>query len=676
MTLATNDLLYVAGAVQPHDKTEAALSRGFLGSDFQRQNHIGNIKALNSFFASEQVKHEESLPEFDAEHIREAAARSDENNRLVQGRKSPTHPQQAQLDKILLQERKLQRGSCVLDSIESVYNHEALYAITEREGGAKILPFADEATSNAPEVSPASVRLMNREWSGQYKVQYYTQTPASAAPDAVCGERFTEKLTKRAVKNIFESAAYVSACHGGFTTFLTLTFSQEQRCKIFGGMNATATETPIDIQKNMADPVTNIAGPYCDIDFSADDPAATVNILDDGTVKVLNGNREIAGDYTPLCNRPKELYTLTKTAESTIGKEVSRFMDGVKKMYHRGWVADHTVEVDAESGAKFCPLPKVETQIAGYRKAGEFGPTKEPANFHYIWVAECPANDDGEPNPHVHVLLNWSVPQQLFSAWANRIEGIWGNGFAHLERIRESKAAGTYIIKAVGYAAKGDNADQGLIKGNRYNIARCSRAPAWECIASFEADNMAAIIKECGYKLEQWKKPLSRTLHRIEKQLNQTVKARAIAKKAKKPQQEINKLKGRIIRLENQARATRDQMKARCVHASTKNLFCIAFDGEQAGNKAYDFLLWAAGARGWSMSPRTDDTDYLEVLREAKLAAWDRYQHSYHRFREKRAYWHSVLTDPLIPPTEGDPDIELSRSMVLREQYETLQLAA
>ncbi|MDN3683915.1 hypothetical protein QW180_07745 [Vibrio sinaloensis] len=53
---------------------------------------------------------------------------------------------------------------------------------------------------------------------------------------------------------------------------------------------------------------------------------------------------------------------------------------------------------------------------------------------------------------------------------------------------------------------KGENADQGLIRGNRYNIARCSRAPAWETLATFEADNITAVIKELGYKLEQWKK--------------------------------------------------------------------------------------------------------------------------------------------------------------------------
>ncbi|MBV1842593.1 hypothetical protein KSX29_18515, partial [Photobacterium ganghwense] len=103
--------------------------------------------------------------------------------------------------------------------------------------------------------------------------------------------------------------------------------------------------------------------------------------------------------------------------------------------YQRGWVANHTQEIDAESGAKYSKL--TEKRIPGHSKPSEFGPTREAADFHYIWVAECPANDDGEPNPHVHVLLNWAVPQNLFPAWALRLESLWGKGFAHLERIKK-----------------------------------------------------------------------------------------------------------------------------------------------------------------------------------------------------------------------------------------------
>ncbi|MGF1761021.1 hypothetical protein L4D76_24475 [Photobacterium sagamiensis] len=715
--LSNNDLFYVAATVQPHDKTEqhlAAYNSGFLGFDFcgprlgvlnpEQLWELNRVSRENEFFTEKQKAHAASLPNYNADHLREAAARSAENNRLVQGRKSPTHPQQAQLDKILRQERKLERGDVELVSIEAAYNHDTLYALTDEGNKARVLPPKGKTKIAEPKINPNSIRLMNREWSGQYKIQYHTQTPSSSAPDAQEGDRFTESLTKRAVSKIFESGAYVATCCGGFTTFLTLTFKNEQRNKIFGGMVegdaapystlpepplpasktrgprsmlrgrpqlkcTDGSNTPIDIKRNMAKSIEHIAGPYCYIDMCADDPALTVDIHDDGSVKVMNENGDIAGPYSPLFAKPEKAFTLTKTAETTIGKEVSRFLDSAKKMYHRGWIANHTVEVDVESGAEYCKLK--DKSVGGHSKPSEFGPTQDPADFHYIWVAECPANEDGEPNPHVHILLNWSVPKPLFSAWSKRVEKIWGNGFANLQRIKQPKAAGTYLIKAVGYAAKGENADQGLIKGNRYNIAQCSRAPAWVCVDSFEAGNMAAIIKECGYKLEQWRKPLNRSIRRIEKQLEQTIKAKSIAKQAKKPDDVVHKLTGRIIRLENQRRSTRDQIKKRGVHASTKNIFCIAFDGEQAEDKAYDFLLWAAGARGWSMESKSEDETYRQTVAEAKQTASIEYADSYYRFKEKRAYWQSVLNDEHFRnEREVDPDVALSRSMLMIEQYE------
>ncbi|WP_211315223.1 rolling circle replication-associated protein [Photobacterium lipolyticum] len=716
--LSNNDLFYVAATVQPHDKTEnnlAAYNSGFLGFDFcgprpsrlnpEQRWELNRVSRENEFFAEKQKAHAASLPDYNADHLREAAARSDENNRLVQGRKSPTRHKMSDLSRRVAMLRKAQRGSVVLDSIEAAYNHDTLYALSDNGNKARVLAPKGKSKIAEPKINPNSIRLMKRDWSGGFKVQYHTQTPSSAAPDAQEGDRFTENLTKRAVSKIFESGAYVATCCGGFTTFLTLTFKKEQRNKIFGGMVegdaapystlpkpplpasktrgarsmlrgrpqlkcTDGTNTPINIKRNMAKSVDHIAGPYTALDvpttFEKDSGMIAGPICPQPVL--MNADRVIAGPYSPLCAKPEKEFTLTKTAETTIGKEVSRFLDGAKKMYHRGWVANHTVEIDVESGAEYCKLE--EKSIAGYTKASDVGPTQEPSDFHYIWVAECPANEDGEPNPHVHVLLNWSVPKPQFSAWSKRLEKLWGNGFANLQRIQQPKAAGTYIIKAVGYAAKGENADQGLIKGNRYNIAQCSRAPAWECVASFEADNMAAIIKECGYQLEQWRKPLNRSIRRIERQIDQTIKAKAIAKQAKKPQDVIHKLTGRIIRLEHQQKAVRDQIKSREVYATTKNIFCFSFDGEHAEEKAWDFLLWAAGARGWSMESRSDDETYRQIVAEAKQAARIEYANNYNQFKEKRAYWQSVLHDPLIRCDDGDRDAELAWSMSMREQYE------
>ncbi|KHT64040.1 hypothetical protein RJ45_08670, partial [Photobacterium gaetbulicola] len=107
-----------------------------------------------------------------------------------------------------------------------------------------------------------------------------------------------------------------------------------------------------------------------------------------------------------------------------------------------------------------------------------------------------------------------------------------------------------------------------------------------------------------------WKKPLQRSLYRLEKEKERAIKAKAIAKKAQRPKAAIQKLTALIARLEGKQQAINNQIKARGIHASTKNRFCLSFEGEQAEDKAYDFLLWAAGARGWSMLPKDDDPDY------------------------------------------------------------------
>ncbi|AAW86526.1 hypothetical protein VF_2031 [Aliivibrio fischeri ES114] len=684
------------GAIRPHDETkknDACFRAGFLGSKIQEQPYseqerellasgvvkklpvydriLGSDKKSSSYdhVSGRKPQHiievERSTAHFEKlnqtpEHVREAAARIAEEYSLVNGRKSPTEEMSSRKWRIRSALRVLKRGPSYpveLASAESHFSHDVLYGSTERST-ASILNEKGQKNPNESQLAPVSFQIQHREWSGQYRGQLITQTPASSAPDANVGERFTEKLTARSVSKIFSSAAYVSTCHEGFTTFLTLTFNKAQRLRIFGGMTDEYTTLsdervgahhPMRFRRNMitrkagknerkiSAPVCDIAGPYTSIE------------IQDHAVE-MNMNREIMGDYCLLSEKPKNAFTVEKTIETTIGKEVSRLLDGLKKMYQRGWIADHTIQVDEESNAQYCDLKRASVKPHCKAVATEFGPSFTKDDFHYIWVAECPANEDGEPNPHVHVLLKWTVEPHLFSAWAMRCEKIWGHGFAKLERIREPKAAGTYIIKAVGYAAKGDDASQGLVKGNRYSIAKCSRAPSWECIASFEANNITAIIKELGYKLEQWKKPLERSLNRLSYQKSQTIKAKAIA--AKQPgttEDKLKKMQSSIIRLEKQAQKVKQEMKSRQVHVSTENNFSISFDGQDAKQKVDDFLMWAAGARGWSMDCRDMD------LSELKVEADELYQSDYVRFKDKRAYWQAVLCDSVpIEPDENE----------------------
>lgn len=476
-----------------------------------------------------------------------------------------------------------------LDTRMGHEDFDVMYSTTE-QSKARVLPLKHEKIPPFElKLSPVSLQIQKREWSGQYRAQLVTQTPSSNAPDANTGTRFTEKLTPSSVSKVFESGAYVAQCHDGFSAFITLTFNEAQRLAIFGGMTLGDDEN----------------GPHSPVEFKRD-----------------CGQIVYAKDapYTQLPNQP---FQVIKSIDTTMGKEVSRFLSGAKKMYQRGWATSEGEKISAHYKAK----------------SSQFGPDREKADFHYLWVAECPPNENGEPNPHVHLIMRWTVEPEYFQEWAKRLENLWGHGIAHIERIRHPKAASSYLIKAIGYAAKGANAEQGLIKGNRYNISKCSRAPAWETLATFEADNITAIIKELGYKLEQWKKPLQRSLSRINKQKEQTITAKSIAIKANKPSDHLNKLQGRIIRLEHAAKSISQQMKSKQIHASTKNRFSFAIDGENAKERMDDFLFWAAGARGWSMVCR--DVDCSDIKQEAN----DYYSDHYQRFLEKRAYWRDVLNN-------------------------------
>jgi hypothetical protein len=128
------------------------------------------------------------------------------------------------------------------------------------------------------------------------------------------------------------------------------------------------------------------------------------------------------------------------------------------------------------------------------------GQVKVPGNDHklkYCWVAENPKNKDGEDNPHLHVLMSWQVPYALFHSWAKRVEGIWGQGFACLEKIKDPISAGAYMAKAADYITKSSGkSDQGKINGNRYGISIDARAPPWACIGKYELGIMGSLIAD------------------------------------------------------------------------------------------------------------------------------------------------------------------------------------
>ncbi|WP_155859044.1 rolling circle replication-associated protein [Enterovibrio calviensis] len=455
---------------------------------------------------------------------RAAAEQSDGKTRLVKGCKSPTPSKE--------------------DERRTLIANQAKHLQHKANGGTIGLSFADQPPETHHDAYKhyrkhqlsergRSFRILHQSWSGKYRAGIFVQPRPQDAPAPMSGARLTENLTQKAVRKIFESAAYVATLHGGFTTFLTLTFDSASRARLFAGDE----ETP----------------------------------------------------------------------ETTVGREVSRFLDGAKKMYQRGSHNHYSTENDPESGRAFCPI-------------GDQTQTIEPqtGDFHYIWVAECPVNEDGEPNPHVHVLLNWKVDKPLFRSWASRLESLWGHGFANLQRMKYSRAAGSYIIKAVGYAAKGDNGEQGLIRGNRYGIAQCSRAPAFECLASFDADCMGAIIAEYRNRLDKWRMPIMKLRSKTKKKIAGSAKALQITRKSTKLteseiERRIGKLKSRLSACDELMKAT-DKKLNDCGRMVSKDHPLVHFDGDGAKEKLDRFLVWAVGHRGWVMN--SHDIEECEALRQ------------------------------------------------------------
>ena len=324
--------------------------------------------------------------------------------------------------------------------------------------------------------------------------------------------------------------------------------------------------------------------------------------------------------------------------ESTIGKEVTRFFDATTKMYQRGWQCAGD-SIKSKNGFD-C--------IGATAKVAEMNDSLD-----YLWVAEMPDNKKGEPNPHCHVLLRWNVEPYLFHDWASKIEKLWGLGFAKLERIRSADAASGYLLKALGYVVKGESKEQGTFKGNRYNISKAARAPAWECLAEFEAQNMCAIINEVREKWIRNDKPLKSTINKAREALAKKTKAYNVNKSKKNISEEqrteiLGKLKKSIKSLNDTIDTTYQRLTSRGARA---NEYQMTFNSPELLAR---FIGWASTTRLWGAEMLSgylhdkaqcretiggfiksardywkgfgDNQEYSEQLWEQRLNAADHYQ--------------------------------------------------
>lgn len=173
-----------------------------------------------------------------------------------------------------------------------------------------------------------------------------------------------------------------------------------------------------------------------------------------------------------------------EAGEITLQKELGRFWDAMNQVRKRGF----TYYID-EAG-----------EVLESRKGAFESVRVEPDSLEkilYCWVIENPLNADGERNPHIHILMDWGMKYVHFRGWAQRVEKLWGHGFAHLEKMKDTANAGAYMAKAAGYLSKANGADdQGPVKGNRYGISSESRAPDWVQVGRYEAAHMGHLIKD------------------------------------------------------------------------------------------------------------------------------------------------------------------------------------
>lgn len=632
------------------------------------------------------------------------------DNSLVQWRKSPTREQIEAQRLVLAAEKADKEAKPAKERIRKKRERISKLAAMVRkprmgENATLLAPFAAHAFTdieldwkknpvkclqahgfvvNAPVVA----KLQHREWSNEWRIRVAAQMRTSEAPPAQAGDRFTHYLTQGAVSKIITSGAYVQVLRGGFTTFATLTFSDEQKARIL---------SPKPQSKNRIKP--GVAGSVVVMNAIGKEPkrvtaAGEFSWLDDmgkeGDLAAVNPaevthigvdkNGNNIFDVGAPCVRACGVYSKVHafTPDSSIGKEVSHFIDLAQKTYQRGWVPAFMPRRTRRGE----PKEKQAGEKCGRHKAaGEFTPIrrgdqkdkikqnprwkqvngkwkKTAAPLDYIWVAEMPANEDGVPNPHVHLLVRWEVPKTHFFAWAGRLEKMWGNGFANLQRMQSTGAGASYLVKAVGYTAKGGKENQGMIRGNRYGISKTARAEGFEDIMTWQADNMAAIIAECEEKLARTNAHHDTTAIRAQVKLKQQKKIHQITKNSKKlteeeREQRIEKIKAKMVALDEEIRAAYEAKRERGVFAAGH--WQITFTGPNATTHLDNFLGWAVNNRQWQANARND---YIKrELEQAKEETITNMQ------REYKA----------IENDENPTDAQITRLEYLHHQLENVQ---
>ena len=435
--------------------------------------------------------------------------------------------------------------------------------------------------SDAPS---AYTMLSYREWDDTYRLRPHIEASRRITPTPSEGPRVTESMTHTGRKAIDESARYLASIGKGYETMLTLTLDSAARQRIA---------------------VQLIEGDYSDLTSGE-------------TV-------DVTGRYCPLAWHQGEILTGIPEAEglhslkpaTTMQKEASRFFDAAQKIYGRGMdyiegrdytLADGTKwtinSVNTEGQPLRCRLPghptgayaMCEVHVFENEKGKKVFERKGNASIprhvrdaavpgapftliklklepmRYGWAAENPKNDKGQDNPHIHIIMDWKVPMGAFRDWAARLEGVWGQGFARLERLRDAKAAGCYLLKAAGYLTKGADTAQGWIVGNRYFVSSTARAPKFQGVAVLPYGQLPMLMEHAAEHQREALNPIRRA--------REAARVAMIDAKAKKNRTGLGILTGRI-------KAFTQQIEGRKIIAGKWQMLLKGTRG------LWDFLAWA-----------------------------------------------------------------------------------
>ena len=418
-----------------------------------------------------------------------------------------------------------------------------------------------------------------RDWCGEYRLRMETRPGAGARTPDNAGDRITAMLTERGARKISESCYFMACQREGFSTFATLTLTPEARNKL--RRLEWQASAKIEDGYLLADPVhldpvrasQGMFGPK----FTGENQTANQGFH----------RMNVGGPFALLDTESGRPYTPIKQQWVwSVQKEASRFFEAANKMYTRGWqYRTEAGDVVKVPGSRQC-IPKKRPLL----KNDQFDAPATPIEFApeplaYLWVAENPDRIDEETgellgeNPHLHLMMKWTVPYKHFDAWAVRLEKLWGHGFAHLEKIKDPQKAGSYVAKAAGYLSKAQGkTDQGEIRGNRYGISSRARAPGWIETERHQVGMMGWLIAEAH---ELWSEKHGEKIQRREK-----LKCQLEAANDPGQRQKIGKI----------LEATRKEIEP----LPRISKYAALFKSEDQKDQ---FFRWAKG-RGWEEKPQ------------------------------------------------------------------------